>query len=64
MSIKKQAEKMGHTVVGALKRIADDVFEKNGEEIHFKQYIDEEGTLYAANSHGIIAYIAGDDWCI
>ncbi len=55
---------MGHTVVGALKRIADDVFEKNGEEIHFKQYIDEEGTLYAANSHGIIAYIAGDDWCI
>ena len=28
---------MGHMVVGALKRVADDVFEKNGEEVHFKQ---------------------------
>lgn len=55
---------MGHIVVGSLKRVADDVFEKNGEEVHFKQYIDNEGTLYAVNQLGKLEYIAGDDWCI
>ena len=64
MTIKQQAAKMGHIVVGSLKRVADDVFEKNGEEVHFKQYIDKEGTLYAVNQLGKLEYIAGDDWCI
>lgn len=64
MSIKKQAEKMGHMVVGALKRVADDVFTKRGVEIRFRQYVDAEGTLYAVNCTGKLEYIAGDDWVI
>ncbi len=64
MDIKHQAKVMGHPVVGSLKRVKDDVFYEGEREIHFKQYLDSEGTLYAVNPHGNLAYIAGDDWCI
>lgn len=63
-SVKYQAKVMGYQVIGNLKRIKDDVFCKNGKEIHLKQYVDSEGTLYAINSQGNLIYIAGDDWCI
>lgn len=63
-NIRQQAKAMGHQVVGSLKRVKDDVFYEGQREIHFKQYVDAEGTLYAVNPHGNIAYIAGDDWCI
>lgn len=63
-NIRQQAKMMGHQVVGSLKRIKDDVFCKNEKEIHLKQYIDSEGTLYAINSQGNLTYIAGDNWCI
>ena len=64
MNIKRQAKNMGHPVNGALRRVEDDVFTKNGNEIHYRQYVDDEGTLYAVSPAGNLAYIAGDDWCI
>lgn len=63
MTIRVQAKKMGHEVVGRLKRIKDDVFIKDGKETHFKQYTDNEGTLYAVNSNGELQYMAGYDDC-
>ena len=64
MDIKHQAKVMGHPVVGSLKRVKDDVFYEGEREIHFKQYLDSEGTLYAVTPKGKLAYIAGDDWCL
>lgn len=64
MTIKQQARKMGHEVVGALKRVKDDSFRKNGQDITFRQYIDEEGTLYAVDCTGRLQYIAGEDFVI
>lgn len=64
MNVKQQAKVMGHPVVGSLKRVKDDVFYKDGIEVHFKQYVDAEGTLYAVTPYGKLAYIAGDDWCL
>lgn len=63
-NIRHQAKVMGHPVVGALKRVKDDVFYKGEEEIRNRQYVDKEGTLYAVNRLGNLVYIAGDDWCI
>lgn len=64
MTIREQAKAMGHAVVGPLKRVRDDAFTREGREVHFKQYTDSEGTLYAVNESGKVAYIAGDDWVI
>lgn len=64
MTIKQQARKMGHEVVGALKRVKDDSFRKNGQDITFRQYIDAEGTLYAVDCTGRLQYIAGEDFVI
>ena len=64
MNIKHQAKVMGHPVVGSLKRVKDDVFYEGEREIHFKQYLDSEGTLYAVTPKGKLAYIAGDAWCL
>lgn len=63
-TIRQQAKDKGHSVVGTLKRIADDVFNKNGEEIRNRIYVDKEGTEYAVNWRGELVYIAGDVWCI
>ena len=60
MTIRKQAEQMGHAPVGKLKRVADDVFKRDGDMIVYRQYIDDEGTLYAVE-RGKIVYITGDD---
>lgn len=62
--IRKQAKVMGHAVVGPLKRVKDDVFRKDGQEVRLKQYVDSEGTLYAVNRFGSIAYISGEDFVI
>ena len=64
MTIREQAKAMGHAVAGSLKRVRDDVFDRKGHEVHFRQYVDAEGTLYAVNESGKVAYIAGDDWVI
>lgn len=63
-TVRQQAKDKGHSVVGTLKRIADDVFNKNGEEIRNRIYVDNEGTEYAVNWRGELVYIAGDVWCI
>lgn len=63
-TVRQQAEAMGHSVVGGLKRCKDDVFRKNGEEIRNRIYVDDEGTVYAVNWRGGLVYIAGEDWCI
>lgn len=62
MNIKSQAKKMGHEVVGKLKRVEDDVFTEGENEVHIRQYVDSEGTLYAVNQLGRLVYIAGDTW--
>lgn len=64
MTIKQQANKMGHPVVGSLRRGKDDVFKKNGEEIKNRIYFDSEGTEYAVNWRGELVYIAGENWAI
>ncbi len=64
MTIRHQAKSMGHEVVGSLKRCKDDVFYKNGETVHNKIYIDNEGTEYAVNWRGELIYICGEDWVI
>lgn len=64
MNIKSQAKAKGHSVVGALKRVKDDIFYRGEEEICYRQYVDAEGTLYAIDDRGILVYICGDDWCI
>lgn len=63
-SLRALAYLKGHAVVGALRRVKDDVFYKNGVEVHLQQYVDAEGTLYAVNRLGALAYIAGEDWVI
>lgn len=63
-TIRHQAAVMGHEVCGTLKRVRDDVFKKNGEEIKNRIYIDSEGTEYAVNWRGVLVYIAGEDFVI
>lgn len=63
-NIRKQAHDMGHDVAGALKRMPDDVFERNGEEIRHRIYLDAEGVEYAVSWRGNLVYIAGEDWVI
>lgn len=63
-TIRQQAKAMGHAVVGPLKRIEDDVFTKNGEEVRYKRYADSEGTKYAVNWHGKLVYIVSENWGI
>ena len=63
-TVRQQATEFGHPVVGALKRLKDDVFMLNGEEVRYKWYTDSEDTLYAVDWRDELAYIAGDDWCI
>lgn len=65
MNIRKLAQDKGHKVQGKLKRISDDKFfdRYNNYRVH-KRYVDEEGTLYAIDELGAIAYIAGEDWVI
>lgn len=63
MTIREQAKQMGHEVVGRLKRVNDDVFTKEGMEIHYKQYTDDEATLYAVDSNGKLQYMAGGSDC-
>lgn len=53
MTIREQAKAMGHAVVGSLKRVRDDVFDRKGHEVHFRQYVDAEGTLYAVRGRRI-----------
>lgn len=63
MNIKKLAHNKGHDVQGRLKRISDDKFldERENHRV-LKRYTDEQGTVYAINERGEIAYIAGEDW--
>lgn len=61
-TIKQQAAAMGHPVAGPLTRVADDVFEKDGEKIRHRRYTDGEGIVYAVNWRGELVYIAGEDW--
>lgn len=63
-TLRKQASSMGHPVVGALKRVKDDVFKDHGVEVVFRQYVDAEGTLYAVSALGRLEYIAGEDFVI
>lgn len=63
-TIRQQAKAMGHDVVGTLKRIADDVFTKDGEEIRNKMYVDNDGTVYAVNWRWELVYIVGEDWVL
>lgn len=63
-TIREQAKIMGHAPKGALKRMKDDVFYKDGIEIHNKIYLDEEGVEYAVNRFGKVVYISGGDWVI
>ena len=67
-NIRIQARVLGHPVVGALKRIEDDVFYElthgGTVEIRNRQYADEDGTVYVVNRLGNLVCICGDDWCI
>lgn len=55
-NIRKQAEEMGHEVVGVLKRMPNDK--------KASVYVDSEGTVYWVDRLGCLMTIAGESWCI
>ena len=63
-NIRIQAREMGHTVVGALKRLPDDEYKQHGEIVIARVYADNEGVTYWVDWHGKLLTIAGEDWCI
>lgn len=64
-AIRQQAEEMGHSVVGSLKRIKNDVWydEYHDKAVCQLRYIDDEETVYVIEE-GIVAYIAGETFVI
>ena len=58
-NIRKQVQKMGYPVNGKLRRCPDDT-----ETQCRRRYTDAEGTVYAIDQTGKLAYIAGDTWVI
>ena len=63
-NIRAQAKVMGHTVVGALKRLPDEEYKLHGEEWTARVYVDSEGVTYWVDWRGDLMTIAGEDWCI
>lgn len=63
-NLRKQAEIMGHQIVGALKRCEDYVFYKGTDECRCRVYVDAEGTEYTVNRFGTLVCITGEDWVI
>lgn len=63
-NIRKQAEEMGHTVAGTLKRLPDEEYKLHGERLTARVYTDSEGTVYWVDWRGCLMTIAGEDWCI
>lgn len=49
-NIRKQAELMGHTVVGKLKRLDNCVTRVKGQDREYREYKDDEGTIHNASS--------------
>lgn len=63
-SIRKQAELMGHAVVGKLKRLDNCTTRVKGQDRKYREYQDEEFTIYAIDWKGDLVTIYGEDWCI
>lgn len=63
-NIRDQAVLMGHAVVGKLKRLDNCTTRVKGQDRNYREYQDEEGTIYTIDWRGNLVTIYGDDWCI